>query len=257
MNRPVARWTAALAVMALATCTQVGTDPAAVVALVFDALPYPAIVSGDTLRDESGVAAPLVAVPLNSDGDPVTGAIIQFLALDPGVTVSENGIIISTDTAGATIRLVAQAGGLQSRPLSLFVTASPDSAAQDGTVDTLRYTALDGPNNVSRAITIRVLSNAATPPVGVRGWFVRYTVEYRGTTLPPGDETLAWFVDESNRRTSIDTTSTDGRAARRLRVVSTALASDADSLLVTATVTARGAPLAGTPLRIVLQVRPQ
>jgi len=251
------RWTAALAVVALSTCTQVGTDPAAVVALVFGALPYPAVVSGDTLRDESGVAAPLVGVPLNSAGDPVTGARVQFLALDPGVTISEDGIVVSTDTAGTTIRLLAQVGALQSRPLSLFVAASPDSAAQDGTVDTLRYVIPDASSNLSGAIAIRVLSNAATPPRGVRGWLVRYSVEYRGTTLPPGDDTLAWFVDESSRRSAVDTTGTDGRASRRLRVVSTALASAADSLLVTATVTARGAPLAGTPLRIVVQVRPQ
>jgi hypothetical protein len=251
------RYAAVLATVALATCTEVGTDPAAVVALVFDALPYPAVVSGDTLRDESGAAAPLVALPLNSDGNPVATAQVQFLALDPGVTISEDGIIVSTDTAGASVRILAQVGGLQSRPLSLFVTARPDSAAQDGTVDTLRYQALDGPGNVSGAITIRVLSNTVTPPAGVRGWFVRYSVEYRGTTLPPNDETVAWFVDESNRRTAIDTTGTDGRAARRLRVVSTALVSDPDSLLVTATVTARGGPLAGTPVVIVVPVRAQ
>jgi hypothetical protein len=243
-----------------AACTQVGTDPAAVVALVFDALPFPAVVAGDTLRNEAGVVVPLVATPVNSDGNTVEGAAVDFLALDPGVSITDGGIIVSTNgsaTTTTTARLVAQVGTLQSRPLTLVITQSPDSAEQTGTVDTLRYSAVPNSVNASSAITVHVLSTAGDEPANVRGWLVKYTVTYNGTERPANDSTLAWFIDPSNRRSAVDTTEADGRASRRLRMLPTGLADDADSLLVTATVTARGSAVPGSPITVVVHVRPQ
>jgi hypothetical protein len=143
------------------------------------------------------------------------------------------------------------------------VTPEPDSAAAVGTVDTLRYAIPDETANTSGAITIHVIDTTATPDGNTRGWIVRYSATYNGVPILPDNTTLAWFVDESNRRSAEDTTGADGRAARRLRVISTALAAPAnletrvDSLLVTATVTRRSSPLAGTPTRIVVFVRPR
>lgn len=246
-----------LALAVLSGCTEVGTDPDAVVALVFDALPFPGVAIGDTLRDESGAAAPLRATPVNSEGDEVPGASVTYLALDPGVTISDAGFAIGTGTTTAAVRVIAQVGTLQSRPLSLVVTPAPDSAAREGAVDTLRYVVPDAATNASAAITIRVLAGSAAEPVNVRGWIVRYSVEYRGSTVPPESTDLAWFIDPAGRRSAVDTTEADGRASRRLRVVPTGLATPDDSLLVTATVTARGSAVAGTPLRVVVPVRPQ
>lgn len=241
-------------------CTEVGTDPNAVVALIFDALPFPAVVAGDSLRTESGAVAPLAATAVNSNGEPVEGAVVEFLALDPGVSIGDDGVIVSTNaeaTTTTTARIIAQVGALQSRPLTLVITQSPDSAEQVGTVDTLRYSAVPNTVNASSDIAVRVLSTGGEQPVNVRGWIVRYTVSYNGTERPENDSTLAWFIDSGNRRSAVDTTEADGRASRRLRLVPTGLANAADSLLVTATVTARGSAVPGTPITVVVHVRDQ
>lgn len=242
-------------------CTEVGTDPNAVVALVFEELPYPAVVAGDTLRMESGATVPLQAIALNSEGDEIQNADVRFIALDQNVVeITSENLLVSIGDAGTTARIVAQAGALQSRPLTLVVTSLPDTAELAATVDTIRYSALPDAVNVSGNIAIRVMSttdNEAEPTVNVRGWLVHYEVSYNGTPLPPTDNTTAWFVDASNRRSAVDTTENDGRAQRRLRIEPSALAPDADSLLVTATVTARGAAVAGTPISFFVHVRPQ
>lgn len=244
----------------IGACTQIGSDPNAVVALAFDSLPYPAIVAGDTLRDESGAVLHLRAAALNSDGHDIPSAAVSFLMLDTGATISADGIVTSTYLAATSLRILAQAGNLQSRPLTLVVTPRPDSIARDGTVDTLRYLIPDVTANTSPPITIKALSNSATPASAVRGWIVRYSIEYHGATVSPADGTLAWLVDDNNRRSTEDTTATDGRASRRLRVNSTAILSTdefhgRDSIVVIATAFARGGALAGSPVRTVVQLR--
>ena len=245
-----------------AACTQVGTDPNVVVALAFDSLPYPAIVGGDTLRSEAGVAAPLRASALNTDGQPVASAAIQYILLDTGATVSNDGIVVSTNPALTSLRIVAQVGILQSRTLSLVVTPRPDSMAMTGTIDTLGYVVPDVSGNTSEPVTINVYSNSATPPVAARGWIVRYSVShYNGSVLSPADPNAAWFVDDNGHTSGEDTTGTDGIAARRLRLNSSAVGTAAfapvDSFVVTATAIAHGAPLAGSPIRVVIQARPR
>ena len=79
---------AVVAAAVIGACTQVSADPKAVVALAFDSLPYPAVVSGDTLRDEAGVATALHATALNVDGDVIADAPVTFLLLDSGATLT-------------------------------------------------------------------------------------------------------------------------------------------------------------------------
>jgi hypothetical protein len=94
-------------------CTKVGGDPNAVVAISFDELPFPAIVVGDTLRDEAGVPLQLSAIALNPEGEIIADAPISFLSLDPGGLVSPDGFVISNPGTALTMRIVAEAGGLQ------------------------------------------------------------------------------------------------------------------------------------------------
>jgi hypothetical protein len=239
-------------------CTQVGADPDAVVAVAFDSLPYPAVIIGDSLRDAAGVATALRATGINTDGDEIPGAPFTFIALDAGASISAERFLTSTGTDAAEVRLIAQASsGLQSRDITLQVTPRPDSTAQDGTVDTLRYVVPDEVTNASQAIALQVLSTTTDPPPAARGWIVKYQVEYGGVAVPPTSTTLAWLIDETGRRSAEDTTGTDGRVARRLRVVPTGLTAAADSLIVTATVERYGTPLIGSPVRIAVHVRPQ
>jgi hypothetical protein len=241
-------------------CTKVGGDPNAVVAISFDELPFPAVVVGDTLRDEAGVPVLLSAVAFNSEGEIIPDAQITFLSLDTAGFVSPEGYVISKPGTTVSMRLVAEASGLQSRALGLIITPEPDSMARDGTVDTLRYTSPDVPENKSQSIGIKLFNTSVDPPVTARGWIVRYSVEYHGVPVATATSNFLWLVDESNRRSSEDTASTEGQVGRQLRVVSDSLtgsSGEADSVVVIATATHRGVPLAGSPVRVVVQIRPR
>ena len=246
------------AAAAFGACTQVGTDPNVVVSLAFDSLPYPAVVAGDTLRDENGVARALHASALNSSGKEVAGAPVQYLVLDSAVTVTSGGFVVSTDTSKRSAHVLAQVGTLQSRTVTIVVTPRPDSLAAAGTVDTVRYVLADNTTQISAPITLQIVSRTPTTPAPVGGWIVRFSVAYHGVTLPANDAATAWLVDESSRRSQEETTASDGTASRRLRFVAAAMAAGvADSLEVTATAIARGAPLAGSPVKVVIHVAPR
>jgi len=247
-----------VAAAVVGACTQVSSDPSAVVALEFDSLPYPAVVGGDTLRDETGAVIPLHAAALNADGQVIASAGITYVLLDTGATVSSEGIFTSTAPNVQSVRVLAQAGTLQSRPLTIMVTPRPDSMVADGTVDTLRYKVIDDVSNTSGPVTVKILSNTASPPVPVRGWIVRFTLEHAGTPIATDNTSLAWMVDDANRRSFEDTTGTDGRASRKVRFNSKSLTQSQafdDSLVVIAQAYALGAALKGSPVRIVVQLR--
>jgi hypothetical protein len=237
-------------------CTEISTDPTLVVALSFDALPFPTVVAFDTLRDEDGVAQRLRGVALNSAGDPIPDAPVRFLATQPGVTISADGFVIADSARSTTIPIVAQVGGLQSRALQLPITRRPDSVAAEGTIDTLRYVVPDNGGNLSGALRVKVFSNAVAPPAAVRGWIVRFRVEYGGVDLP-ADHPSIWLQDDSGRRSGVDTTGVDGIASRQLRVQPLGLAAAQDSVVVYATVRALGAPLVGAPVRFVVPIIPR
>lgn len=262
MTRRLGVVAAVVAAAVVGACTQVSSDPKAVVALVFDSLPYPAVVAGDTLRNEAGVATPLRASALNVDGDEVPDAPVTYLLLDSGATLLSGSLLLSTNLAATSLRIIAQVGTLQSRTLSLFVTPRPDSVSLSGTVDTLRFVIPDGNSNTSAPVTAHVWSNTLAPAVSASGWIVRYSVEYHGAPLAAGSS-FAYLVDENGRRAAEDTTGTDGLASRRLRVIADSVTAHlpsptaTDSLVVTATAVARGAPLAGSPIRVVIQVKAQ
>ena len=67
---------ALVAAAAAAGCSEVNTAADHVAALQFDSLPSPAVVSGDSLRDSVGRAAPLRAIAINGAGTPVVDAAI-------------------------------------------------------------------------------------------------------------------------------------------------------------------------------------
>lgn len=239
-------------------CTQVNSDPNAVVALSFDALPFPAVVVGDTLRDEAGVPIVLSAVALNPEGEIIPDAQITFLSLDVGGLVSPDGYVIANAGTATQMRVVAEAGGLQSRPLTVIITPQPDSMAQQGTVDTLRYVLSDETQNVSGAAAFKLFNTDVEPPAAARGWIVNFSLEYHGLPEPNATSPRLWLVDETNRRSDKDTADAQGLVSRRLRIAP--LENDfgeLDSVVVIATATHRAIPVAGSPVRVTIYIKPQ
>ncbi|MEX2180937.1 MAG: hypothetical protein WD771_02765 [Gemmatimonadaceae bacterium] len=260
MTVPVRRLAAPLALAAAAAfaCSEVA-GPGVVAALDFHGIAFPAVVSGDTLRNAAGVATPLTAIAYNGSGDVIAGATIEYLTLDTGVTVSPDGYVIATRRDGP-VRLIATIAGLQSPIRTIDVTREPDSLIAPAST-TLNYTyALpDAAGNVSPNLQPILRSDDTTDGVSanVKGWLVRWRIVHAGDTLAPTDTTLvALWPPSGARHMLLDTTKADGASTRRLRIYANVLPTPTDSFIVVAEVRSRGALVPGSPVRFVVHVTP-
>lgn len=247
------------ATLGAAGCTEINTGADHVASLSFDALPSPAVVAGDTLRDSLGVAAPLAAIAFNNGGSVVANAPIQYIALDTGVTITAQAYVIATRRAGS-VPIVANAGIIQSRQRTLLVARRPDSLiATDARTDTVDYVLPDSPGvNVSAPLGVKIATgDSAGGVTTTQGWRVIYRVFFRGAEVAPGDTSVVYLVDGS-KRTAVDTTDATGLASRALRVRPIGItASATDSVIVLASATYKGVQVRGSPLRFVVLLRPK
>ncbi|MGK2935506.1 MAG: hypothetical protein ACSLFE_09740 [Gemmatimonadaceae bacterium] len=241
----------ALALLA-AACTDIDTGPNVAASIEFTALPFPAVVAGDTLRDTSGVAAQLRAAVFNTGNDEIVDAPVRYAALETVVTVdSVTGVVVAGANADTTARLLAYVGSLQAAPLRLSVVPRPDSVEPSGAIDTLRYSVIDTTRNLSADLAVRVLHHGPTNDVPVRDWIVTFAL------ANAADSVRARVVGDNGRPSALDTTSTAGIAARKVRLFPAGLTSPRDSIIVLARVRYRGMHVAGSPLRLVLPVVPR
>lgn len=253
---------ATLALAATTACANLGTDPAAAVAISFDstALPYPAVVAGDTLRDSTGQVTRLRATALNYRNEALADAPIEFFSPDTLARVDRDGLVIGrVASSSASARVFADVGTLQSQPVQLVVTDRPDSVAAVGAAAdtvTLRIPDVAGAN-VFGPFQVRVLHRVpGQDPTGVRAWRVHFTLTYRGQLLAPTDTAAAYLLSNTRRPSPDAVTDATGQAGVSVRVRPLGLAAAKDSIIVSAEVTARGRPLPGSPVRFVLHFQP-
>lgn len=250
--------TVAIVTAATVGCSDFGSGPSVPVAIEFDSIPFPAIIAGDTLRDAAGLAAPLRGVAYNSDGDVIDGAPFQFVSLDTGIAIGAEGYVVATRRDG-TVRIVASTGGLQSTVRRLQVTRRPDAVDATGeTTIAVGYQVPDVAANVSPALAVRVTSADVAGGVSpnVAGWVVRWRAVHAGDTLGPTDTTLVAMLGDGTARSMLDTTAVDGTSSRRLRIFANRLPTAVDSFIVVAEVKLHGVPVAGSPVRFVVNVSP-
>jgi hypothetical protein len=244
---------------AAGSCTDVCLCPTRAVAIEFDSLPFPAVVTGDSLRDSLGRVAPLKALALNASGELIQAAGVQYIALDTGITIDPTGVVTAQARDG-TIRIVASVNGLQSPTRSLEVTRRPDTVVATSTRDTtLLFTIPDSAlRNVTGMLGVKlVTADSAGGVAATKGWLVSYQVYFQGTPLSPRDTARASLWDDGTRITNVDTTAADGTAGRRLRVRSLLLPTKPDSFVVLATVRYRGGFVRGSPIRFVIRTQPR
>jgi hypothetical protein len=68
---------------------------------------------------------------------------------------------------------------------------------------------------------------------------------------------LGELVNDAGKASIVDTTGTDGVAGRAIRLHPVFLTSNTDSIIVSATTKYRGAPVRGSPVRLVVVVKPR
>lgn len=243
---------AALGTAVALACSEIGPEgvPASI---AFDALPWPAVVLDDSLRDANGVAVPLAAAVFDSRNEPIPDAPVRFLSLDATAEISEEGFV--TGQSFGSARIVAEIAGLQTSPLTLRVTRRPDSLHAIG--DTVIIVEYDVTTPEVKSAALPVLLRHLTPPTEadtvVPGWIVHFAIV--GQT--PGDTTHGYLVREgSTVKSGVDTTDAAGRAAMTYRLNTVTFPVAQDTLEVLATASHLGASVPGSPVRFILLIRP-
>lgn len=258
---PMTAMTAAIiAAAVLGACNDVGTAPDGIVSLTFDSLPYPSVVAGDTMRDSLGRVSKLRAIAYNADGHVIADAPVRYVALDTGVDITSGNYLVASTRTGGTVRLVAATSGLQSLTKTITITHAPTAFAASGkSADTVKYALPDATTNASGSLTVKLTRDSSGTTVAVPGYLVSWQLLFRGTVVAQPDTLLATIWDDaSSRRASvIDTTGSDGTASRVVRLRANTLPASSDSLILLANVRHRGALVAGSPVKFVIQFRPK
>ena len=235
-----------LAVLVGAACTEVSTDPNAVVAMRFDGSPYPSIVALDSLRDSLGALQPLRATGLNYKGDAVMGAKFAFSSSDTNLRVFDDGNVFALrrKTDGIPAKVYATASSLQSVPDSLFVVQRADSIKAVKPVDTAFFSPGLGAStrDAPPSPTFQVFGDTAAgkPKATVQAWLVSLQLRYKGTTIATADTSFAFTFETigtgSNTQRAqkiVDTTDASGIAGHRVFVRDLKQAEDSIYLIAT------------------------
>jgi hypothetical protein len=236
-------------VLALA-CARDVVGPDVPVAVALDFLPFPSVVVGDTLRDTTGAVAPVRARAFNYLGEELPDIPFHYLVLDRGATVdTATGIIRGDSLRDTPVRVVGRLGNLQTQTQPLAIVRAPATLDPVNGLDTLEYSLTDTTQNVSAAMSVRLLSGGE-PPVGVRAWVVSYMIVHEPGT---GSATIV----EGSRESLLDTTGTDGTASRQVRLHVQNLSTPVDSVVLEASAKYRGSHVDGSPARLVVYIRPR
>jgi hypothetical protein len=241
------------AVAGAGACAEINTDPNFAAAIAIDTLPFPSVVARDSLRDSLGVARPLHGSVFNIEGNVLSSIAVSFRTPDSGATVdSVTGYVVADSARSTVVRVIAVAGALQSAPDTLYIVPAPDTVIAPVTADSLLYSLTDTTVNLSNPLTLQVGHRVpVAPALPVRSYLVSYRIAY------PSDTLLAQLVTrDGTRKSTVDTTDATGTSQRRIRLRPLSLKSVNDSVVVIATVRYRGVPVAGAPVRFVLQVKP-
>jgi hypothetical protein len=237
--------------IATAACTDVSGNADAVLSIEFDSLPSPSVVVGDTLRDTTGVIVTPVVRAFNFDGDEIAAAPIRFQSPDSGVKVdSLTGVITADSLRSTAARIFATVGSLQALQ-RVDVTLRPDSLFAVDSVDTLSYSVIDSTVNVSQPLTVKLVHGRAPNDSAAKSWLVSFAI------VEQSDPSLGELVNDGKKTSRIDSTNADGVAGRAIRLHSNFLKAPLDSIIVEATAKYRGAPVAGSPVRLVVVLRPR
>lgn len=242
---------AALYAASVTACIDITTHTVAAVGL--DPMATPSVVVGDTLRDTLGVARPLRGAAYNAEGVALAGVPVIYRILDRGAHVdSLTGVVVGDSVGAIPVRVLVEAGGIQTQPVPLYIVPAPDSIVALNPLDTLAYSLRDS-TSLSVALTAQLLHHGTAPALdSVQAYVVSFAVQY------PSDTLLAQLVDDGGHPSHVDTTAADGTAGRRIKLRPARLPSltVADSVVVYATARYHGTPVGRGPVRFVLRLPP-
>ena len=232
-------------------CVEIPTGADDVLSFQFNALPSPSVVVGDTLRDSLGVATPLSITAFNYSNEVVENVPARFRALDARVTVdSITGILVGDSVSTTASRVFATLEAFTAF-VNVPVVLRPDTVIGANDRDSLSYSLTDTAANVSNAIGVKVLHGLTTADSAVASYRVSFDI------LSPADTAFVRLVNDAGGRAQADTTDATGVANRKIKVDVSRLTVPVDSVIVQASVKYRGLHVRGSPMRLVLKLKPR
>jgi hypothetical protein len=250
LGRPTL-WLLAALMPLMAACTDITSDPKTVVAVSLDYVASPSVVAGDTMRDTNGVVQRLRGTAYNFRGQAIAGYPIIYRAIDLGLHIVDSGFVVADTASLLPVRILADAGGLQTQPVQLFIVPPPYQVIKVDTTDSVVYSLHDTTSILSSPLTVRVLpQDTVTTTIPIQGYLVSYAIQQATDTV------WAQLVNGTGQPQHVDTTGSAGTAGQSVRIRPLQLPMVTDSVIVLATVKYRGAPLPGSPVKFVLRVKP-
>jgi hypothetical protein len=234
-------------------CGDVSGSSTSVLSIQFDSLGAPSAVVGDTLRDTTGAVIVPVVHAFNFKGEEIVPAPVWFLSPDSGVSVdSLTGILVADSLRSTPARIIATVGTLQAIQ-NVDITLRPDLIAGADTLDSLSYSLLDSTQNVSPPLSVKLTHGVAPNDSAVKSYIVSFAI------VSQSNPQLGQLVNDVGKPSVIDTTDVSGMAGRAIRLHPLFLTAGTtvDSIIVNATTKYRGAPVSGSPVRLVLIVKPR
>lgn len=233
-----------------AACTDISGSSTSILSITFDSLSAPSVVIGDTLRDTTGAVVRPVVHAFNFQGEEIIPAPVFFLSPDSGITVdSATGIVVGDSLRSTPARIVATVGILQAIQ-NVDVTLRPDLAQAVNTLDTLQYSPIDTTLNVSPQLQVKLTHGLAPNDSVVKSYIVSFAI------VAQSDPQLGELVNDAGKASVVDTTDASGIAGRKIRLHPVFLKSAVDSIVINATAKYRGVQVNGSPVRLVLLLKP-
>jgi hypothetical protein len=243
----------ALCWLATLACGDVSGSSTSVLSIQFDSLAAPSVVVGDTLRDTTGAVIVPTVHAFNFKGTEIIPAPVRFQSPDSGVVVdSLTGIVFADSLRSTPARIVATVGGLQAIQ-TVDVTLRPDLIAAVDGFDSLSYSLFDSTLNVSPQLSVKLSHGIAPNDSAVKSYIVSFAI------VSQSNPQLGQLVNDTGKPSIVATTDASGIAGRAIRLHPLFLtsATTVDSIIVSATAKYRGAVVSGSPVRLVLKVKPR
>ena len=234
-------------------CTDLSGSSASVLSIQFDSLAAPSVVVGDTLRDTTGAVIFPVVHAFNFKGEEITSIPVRFQSPDSGVVVdSITGVVFGDSLRSTPARIVATVGTLQAIQ-RVDVTLRPDLMVAVKGRDTLSYSLIDTTVNISHSLTVKLTHGIAPDDSAVKSYIVSFAI------VSQTDPNLATLINDAGKPSVVDTTDVSGVAGRAIRLHPLFLTSGTtvDSIFVNATARFKGVPVSGSPVQLVLLLRPR
>ena len=242
---------------ACAGCTDVSTDPQVPVSLQFDSLPALAVVVGDTMRGDSLTPARVSVRAFDGNGGMVRDSQLRVLGIDTTSVRAFrliSGFRIVGLTEAAAVRVVAQAGALQSQTQTFAVVAAPTGIVKSNAVnDSIFYNRSDTTLRYAD-VGVNVIRQAApeSTVVALNGLRVRFSIDSFSRAVLDSVR----VVGTGSGRPATSAVVTGGAATVRIKAYPRANATGNGVVRLLASHRFRGGATRGSPFTLTIRLLP-